>query len=180
LKKLDDDDLSFKAGKNVLLVECPDLMALVGLIAAEWAKVEEELAFLYDYLLAQRGEPKEFGHSVDGLGVATLYAVESNRTRESMLLLAVEWRMGLDAVEHFKINVIAPLNVARKGRNRIAHARMFVSEKYHGALILRARDGEYYRVTENWLRGVVDSIYTASEAVQHFHHKVARPVLQKI
>jgi hypothetical protein len=83
-------------------------------------------------------------------------------------------------VEHFKINVIAPLNVARKGRNRIAHARMFVSEKYHGALILRARDGEYYRVTENWLRGVVDSIYTASEAVQHFHHKVARPVLQKI
>lgn len=170
----DDEELSFKAGEGVLLAERPELLCLVGLICGEWARVEQELAFLYDYLFAQKGKPVEFGHPVDGLGVATFYSIESNLGRKSMLSLAIEWRMGSSAVKEFDSKVWALLKTAIAGRNRVAHSRMFVSVAYPEKLIFYARDGNYYAAGKGWLEGVVKNISEAGAALAHFHHKTAR------
>lgn len=160
-----------------LLEKRPVQMAHIGLIVTRWAYVEQAMAFLYDYLLAQRGESREFGWPVDGLGVASFGAVRSIRTKIDLLSLAIEWRLGESVLEEFKRSTVKRIEAAVRPRNVIAHALVEVHDDKPDALVfdLNGREITYAQAD---LVEILSKIADAHESVVWFHNKKARSLLQ--
>lgn len=161
-----------------LLEERPIQMAYLGLIVARWAYVEQAMAFFYDYLLAQRDEPKEFGWPVDGLGVASFGAVRSIRTKIDLLSLAIEWRLGESVLEEFNEVTVKKIEAAVRPRNVIAHALVESRDDKPDALVfdLNGREIVYAQADFD---SILDKISDAHESIVWFHNKKARSLLQR-
>lgn len=162
-----------------LLDKRPQQMAYVGLIVARWAYIEQALAFLYDYLLAQKGPSQECGHPIDGLGVASFGVVRSLRGKLDLLHFAIEWRLGEAVLKKFKQSVGKKFDAASIARNVLAHGLVSLSEDHPDSLVYDLGGNEYV-YTESKLLDVVDLLADAHEAVSSFHNIRARKLLQKL
>ena len=163
--------------RSSLLKERSSQLAQLGIIVADWSSVEQVMAFLYDYLLAQRGEPREFGHSIDGLGVAAFGVVHSVRTKLDLLHYVIEWRLGLEILAEFRSTTGEKIAAAAKARNTLAHGVVEYSNAVPDALIINWNGREIiYR--EQDFEEVRSKIRAAYEAVVWFHNKRARGLCQ--
>lgn len=160
-----------------LLEKCPTQMSYIGLVIARWAYVEQAMAFFYDYLLAQKEEKKEFGWSVDGLGVASFGAVRSIRTKIDLLCLAVEWRLGNDVLDEFVKVQVKKIEVASRARNAIAHGLVSTHESRSDVLVFYLNGQDIVYATTDFV-AVLDRIAEAHESVVWFHNVKARSLLQ--
>lgn len=160
-----------------ILEKCPVQMAHMGLVIARWAYVEQAMAFFYDYLLAQKEEPREFGWPVDGLGVASFSAVRSVRTKIELLSLAVEWRLGDEALDEFIRVSVKKVEIASRARNVIAHGIVSTHESRSDVLVFYL-NGQDVAYTTNDFVSVLDKIAEAYESVVWFHNVKARSLLQ--
>ena len=163
--------------RKKLLEKRPSQLAQLGIIIADWASVEQAMAFFYDYLLAQRGQPTEFGHSIDGLGVAAFSAVHSYRTKLEMLNFAIEWRLGLEVLSEFMDAAGRKIQAAATARNTLAHGVVEYSHSVPDALIVNYNGREIiYRAQD--FEDARTKIRAAYEAVVWFHNIRARGLCQ--
>jgi hypothetical protein len=160
-----------------LLAERPTQAAYMGLAVARWAYVEQAMAFFYDYLLAQRDEPRKYGWPVDGLGVASFGAVRSIRSKIDLLTLAIEWRLGEAFVEEFQATVLKKIEAASRVRNVIAHGLVEVRDEAPVSLVFELSGKEFVYSDSDFL-AALEKIADAHEAVVWFHNKRAREMLQ--
>jgi len=162
---------------STLLEQRPAQLAMVGLIVARWAYVEQAMAFFYDYLLAQKGPPQEFGYPIDGLGVASFAAVRSLRAKLDLLHLAIEWRLGGEVLAEFKDSAGRRIETASRARNVVAHGYARCSDEYPDALVYdwNGRDNVY---TTAALADVLEKVGDAHEVVAWFHNIRARSLIQ--
>lgn len=152
-------------------------MAYLGAAVSRWAYVEQTMAFFYDYLLAQKGVPQEYGYPVDGLGVASFGAVHSMRTKLDLLYFAIDWRLGPAILEEFKSNVARKIEAASRARNILAHGVVQYSDEHPDALVVMWSGTEIvYRDSD--FEAVLEKIKEAEVAVSWFHNKRARQLLQ--
>lgn len=157
----------------------PQQMAQLGLVIAQWAYVEQAMAFLYDYLLAQHGPPEEFGRPVDGLGVAAFGVVRATRTKLDLLHLAIEWRLGAEVLAEFVSDAGKKIELASKARNVLAHGLVEFSDSHPDALIIDWNGQEIiYRPAD--FAATTEKLRIAHEAVARFHNIRARQILQII
>jgi hypothetical protein len=160
-----------------LLAERPEQLALIGLIIVRWSRAEQAMAFFYDYLLAQREEPKEFGWPVDGLGVASFAAVRPLRTKLELLQLAIQWRLGEGVLDQFKASVMKKLESAGRERNVLAHGLVEAAEGRMDALAVEWNGNDVCYDSAK-LSHVLEKIGEAHEALSQFHNVLARQILQ--
>lgn len=161
-----------------ILEKCPVQLAHMGLVIARWAYVEQAMAFFYDYLLAQKEEPREFGWPVDGLGVASFSAVRSVRTKIELLSLAIEWRLGNEVLGEFKEISVKKIEIASRPRNVIAHGIVSTHDSRPNVLVFDV-NGQDIVYTNNDFVSALDKIADAHESVVWFHNVKARAILQK-
>ena len=160
-----------------LLEKRPLQMAHLGLTVSRWAYVEQAMAFFYDYLLAQKGEPREFGWPIDGLGVASFGAVRSVRTKLDLLYLAIEWRLGEKVLKEFQSTTATKIESASRARNIVAHGLVEFSDAHPEALIV-GWNGQDLVYTVSDFVAVLDKIKEAHDSVTCFHNIRARSLLQ--
>lgn len=160
-----------------LLEKRPLHLAYLGMAVSRWAYVEQSMAFLYDYLLAQKGTGQGFSQPIDGLGIASFGAVRSTRTKLDLLYLAVEWRMDEAMLGEFKSVTARKVEAASKERNILAHGIVEYSDQVPDALLVQW-NGQYktYRYAD--FEATLDKIKEAEVSVSYFHNKRARPFFQ--
>lgn len=161
-----------------LLEDRPRQLAQVGLVIARWAHVEQAMAFLFDYLLAQVGEAQEYGQPVDGSGVLEFSEIRSTRAKLDELNRLVELRMGLDAAREFELTTARLIKIASNARNVLAHGLIHASDEYPDALVIETWNGMEQVFREPEFRDALRKIDEAYESTLEFHHKKARGMLQ--
>jgi hypothetical protein len=172
-------EASFSGGSDALLEHRPEMMAKLGLIAANWAEVEEALALLFAWLLGQNGEPGEFGQPVDALGIEFFHEIPSSYQRLKMARRSTEHRLSEGLQEAFKKDVIPVFEKAGKCRNLFLHNRLGVDERYPYALVMNPLVGELCLIEEKDLTEALEAIAVAKNAVWMFNKQARDEIKAK-
>lgn len=165
-------DAKLIGGRDALLKR-PEHMALIGLITANWSQVEEDLALLYSYLLAQRGPPVRFGHPVDPLGVEMFFNFPSRPQRMKMLALCISDRASEEMAKQFEA-VAKAVGQAAKLRNKLVHTRLGVDKNREDALVAIPLVGDMFEISKSDLHDALEAIEMARIAVLKFNGELRR------
>jgi hypothetical protein len=163
------DDVMLKVGTRVLL-ERPSLMALFGLITANWSQLEEHIALFYAYLLGQHGPSQRYGQPVDPMGVHIFFELASWHQRKKLLSLMIGTRLPAESLKIFNSMVVKTVETAAKHRNGLVHTRLAVSDQYPDALVAVPLIGDMRVIMQSNLDEAIERIEQARQAVMEFEH----------
>lgn len=165
------DVASFMGEDDALLKQRPVMIAKLGLIAANWAEVEEALALLFAWLLGQNGQPEEYGQPVDALGIEFFNEIPSAHQRLKMVRRSTEHRLSEALQGTFAKQVMPVFESAGKLRNIFLHNRLGVDEKYPNGIVMNPLVGDIRLVEEKDLDEALAKIEAARDAICAFNRQ---------
>jgi hypothetical protein len=126
-----------------MLLQRPNLAAMIGCVCAEWAYVENSLVMFYALLMGTYlPRHPEFEPSLHPVALQVLDEVQSINAKVNLVKKLADWMI---KNEEQKADVLAVLEKLRKsgvGRNLVAHGVWGISESEPDALILIPIFGE--------------------------------------
>lgn len=168
---------SFSWGLTVL-IERPECLAGIGLVAAQWSHVEASLADLYMHantkFMHWPGDGELSGTNsvtIDRSHLTVIDAVESLRARLSMIGAMLNARGGKDLADEFEV---LSREIRRRARERatIVHGRWGTSRSHPSGLVLiPPSDGRLVWYTEADFRQIAERISDTQEKIRLFVEK---------
>lgn len=113
---------------HVVLLDKPDLAAMIAAIASEWAGVEDELGRLLATILVSDPVPP----------TRMFYAIGSLNARLDALRAAAEAKLPREKYKQLSENLILTIKKRSKERSNLIHAKWGESRDYPDALIWAA------------------------------------------
>lgn len=155
---------SYSWGLEVL-IERPECLAGIGLVAAQWSHVEASLSDLYMHVNGDfvqwpgDGALRESNSgTIDPNHLTVIDAVESLRARLSMISAMLKARGGKDLAAEFEV-LVGEIRRRARERAKVVHGRWGTSQSHPDGLVLIAPRGEkLVRYTEADFRQIAERI----------------------
>lgn len=161
-----------------ILIERPECLAGIGLVAAQWSHVEASLADLYMHVHAKfvhwpgAGELSGTNSvTIDRSHLMVIDAVESLRARLSMIGAMLNARGGKDLAVEFEV---LSKEIGRRARERatVVHGRWGTSRSHPSGLVLiPSNGGRLIWYTEDDFRHIAERISDTQEKIRLFIEK---------
>lgn len=128
----------FRSFPKVVL-ERPDLAALLGAIAAEWGYIDRALVSIYEIAL---GDHEPFGHGVNAVHQEVFETLIAINTRLEIISRVLKARVPEPVPSRFS-DLCIVLRARAGERARYVHANWSISEDFPDDLIVTGRDGNF-------------------------------------
>jgi hypothetical protein len=152
---------------KILAEERPQHLAGIGLVAAEWAGLENHLIEVTAFCLYALTNPE--AHSA----VKTaLYAVESQRARLDIIKNLLENRGVSELYEYFKEELKPEIEKRAGERNKVVHGHWGIIKEFPDKVILISDDNEHQSYSVKDFEDIVERIIQTSNNIATFMHKL--------
>jgi len=159
---------------NRRLLKRPELAALIGVIASQWAELESDLTFLYATLLGKYlPHIQEDGPPTHPIGFQIFDALENLHKRTQLIeRLAEELIVNEDLVKELKDVLLPLIKNAGRRRNDLIHAYWGTNDNYPDALIRISVSEPWMIYKASDFNEAIDLIIRSSNAITDFEVKV--------
>ena len=159
-----------------LLVHRPQHLAGIGLVATEWAALEDHLVTsisggLFMQLGAQEGKVIPEAEQVVR---TTLLALESQAARLGVIEDLLEPRVSPEMFSHWLKDVKPELRKRAKERNRVVHGLWGWDDKYPSDVFLIDGKGKHVRYRVEDFSDIADRIIATSNVAFNFMRKAGK------
>lgn len=166
-------------GPRVLL-QRPELAALIGCICADWAYVEDSLAAFYGHLMGvYLPEYPGFEPPSHPVALQVMDELQSVHAKVSLVKKLAGWIIKDENLKLETFSVLDKLRKAGEGRNMVAHGVWGICKTEPDALILISRvKGELVYKKQDFER-VLEGIHKARSALGRVHNDFYQARRQK-
>jgi hypothetical protein len=163
--------ISFTSGPGVLL-ERPELAALVGSICADWTSVENGLASFYGHLMGvYLPSDPEYEPAFHPIALQVFDEVQTIHSRVQLVKKLAEWVIKDDDLKKDTLSVLDKTKNAGKGRNTVAHAVWGICKEEPEALIMTPNFGHNLIYKKHDFETIAASIKDSKSEIGRVHHE---------
>jgi hypothetical protein len=155
------DDVTYSP--KIILKERPEHAARIGLIAAEWGALEQNLVNVFKFPNFIIPIPL-FGGSI----ITAMRAIESLAGRLDIIEDLMRPLAAPELMQFWFNNLRPELRQRARERNRVIHGHWGVSARFPNDLILHDHEGKHLRYSFRDLEDIADRIITTSNKAVSF------------
>ena len=158
------------------LLQRPELAALLGVIASEWAALESNLTFLYGSLLGKT-MPHDHtnGPPVHPIGIQIFETLESQHKRITLIEKLTNTLVKDVALLSELTAVVQSIKAAGKQRNKFLHANWGTNDtQYPDAILKINAPGQFDVYEKSDFNEAIDLIITTADAIIKFEFNVIK------
>ena len=164
------EGISVFSGPSVIL-QRPELAALIGCVCADWAYIENSLIGLYGTLMGvYLPQPPGYEPPLHPVARQVLSEVQSIRSRISLVKKLAEWVVTDLTLKKDMLEALDRLSKAAAGRNLVAHGLWGISDAEPDALILIPSFGHQMVYKKFDFDAIRENILTALQEVHRVHY----------
>ncbi|MEP0546007.1 MAG: hypothetical protein ABJF88_03680 [Rhodothermales bacterium] len=165
--------ITVQAGPRMIL-QRPQMAALLGTVAAEWSLLERWITSLYAYLMGvYLPRTPGFFPPVHPVALQVFDTLQTLHLRLELLTKLADWVVKDDGLrEELKGPVVASIRRAAKDRNKWVHAQWGIAPEYPDSLIFMPTFGHQLVVSESDLNEAIDRIIGARDVIGKLETRV--------
>lgn len=154
-----------------IVLERPRHAEGIGLVASEWAALEEQLILMFTYALFKDGsmEVSETTH----VAWRAWDAMESLKARLDFIESVSERRMDAELFAEFVGTIKPEIRKRAQERNRIVHGHWNTCNQFPDDIILWVPGGKHLRYSQRDFHDIADRIIDTSNRISEFWNRVS-------